>query len=27
VTCDEWLRRRAGVPSLGDVASRIAGHT
>jgi hypothetical protein len=26
-TCDDWLKRRAGVPSLGDVASRIAGHT
>jgi hypothetical protein len=26
-TCDEWLKRRAGVPSLGDVASRLAGHT
>jgi len=26
-TCDEWLKRRAGVPSLGDVASRIASRT
>jgi len=26
-TCDDWLKRRAGVPSLGDVASRIAAHT
>lgn len=26
-TCDEWLKRRAGVPSLGDVALRIARHT
>jgi len=26
-TCGEWLRRRAGVPSLADVAARIAGRT
>lgn len=26
-TCGEWLRRRAGVPSLADVALRIAGRT
>lgn len=26
-TCSEWLRRRAGVPSLADVALRIAGRT